>query len=101
MAFVFDQDRGFRARCNLGMVELERLEDGSDVWLVRNLIEEHARLTGSGLARRILDNWESTKNRFVKVMPVEYRHVLERRKTQVTRPPEKVASTPIRKVIGG
>jgi len=79
-AFVYDRDQSFRDRVNLEMVELEALVDESDLFLVSNLIEDHIRLTGSVVGRRLLDNWELMVPRFVKVMPVDYRRVLQTRR---------------------
>ena len=80
-AFVYDRDREFRHRCNTAMVELSALHEESDVWLVNQLIEDHVRHTGSALGRRLLDNWEMMVSRFVKVLPLEYKRVLESRRT--------------------
>jgi glutamate synthase (NADPH/NADH) large chain len=80
MAFVFDANRDFRSRCNTDMVELEPLIDENDLWLVAAMIEDHVRWTGSALGRRILDNWELSVSRFVKVMPTEYRLVLQQKR---------------------
>jgi glutamate synthase (NADPH/NADH) large chain len=80
MAFVFDRDGEFSKRCNREMVELESLVDESDIWLVHDMIEQHVRFTNSALGRRILDNWELMVSRFIKVMPVEYKRVLQARR---------------------
>jgi len=80
VAFVFDREREIPRRVNREMVELEALTDTSDQWLVFGMIEDHVRHTGSTHARRILDNWELMIPHFVKVMPIEYRKVLERRR---------------------
>jgi glutamate synthase domain-containing protein 3 len=64
------------------MVELESLIDESDIWLVHDLVENHVRFTGSALGRRLLDNWEMMVARFVKVMPTEYKRVLQQRRAQ-------------------
>jgi glutamate synthase (NADPH/NADH) large chain len=102
MAFVLDRERDFRSRCNTAMVELERLEDASDIWLVRGMIEEHLRLTASPLARRVLDTWESTVHRFVKVMPTEYKRALELRRVQALTPPTTSNDlTPLRRASHG
>jgi glutamate synthase (NADPH/NADH) large chain len=77
---VFDPNQALRARCNLEMVELESLVDESDLWLVYGLLEDHVRFTASPLGRRILDNWEHMVARFVKVMPTEYKRVLQARR---------------------
>ena len=80
IAYVFDRDGEFPRRCNREMVELESLVDESDIWMVHDMVEQHARFTGSALGRRILDNWELMVPRFVKVMPVEYKRVLQARR---------------------
>jgi glutamate synthase (NADPH) large chain len=96
-AYVFDRNRTFRERCNLEMVELESLIDESEIWLVYGLIENHLRLTGSAQARRILDNWEHLVGSFVKVMPADFKRVLQARRAQL-RPR---ASPPRLRAIGG
>ncbi len=80
VAFVFDRDRDFRNKCNLGMVELESMATESDMWIVRRLIRDHVRYTNSTLGMRILDNWDAIKARFVKIMPTDYKRVLEERR---------------------
>jgi len=84
-AFVFDRDRNFADHCNKAMVDLESMVDESDLWLVYAMIEDHVRYTDSRQGRRILDNWEMMVSRFVKVMPVEYRRVLQQKRA-ATRP---------------
>ncbi|MBK9036003.1 MAG: glutamate synthase large subunit [Myxococcales bacterium] len=79
-AYVFDKDKRFASRVNRELVELESLVDESDLWLVHGLIEDHVRLTSSTLGRKLLDNWELVVPRFVKVMPIEYRRVLQARR---------------------
>ncbi|MEZ4442217.1 MAG: glutamate synthase large subunit [Polyangiaceae bacterium] len=81
MAFVFDRERKMAERVNRNMVELEPLTQPSDQWLVMGMIEDHVRFTGSVHAQRILDNWDLMIPHFVKVMPHEYRRVLEQRRT--------------------
>ena len=79
-AYLFDPSQTARARINAELVELESLVDESDLWLVYGLIEDHVRFTASPLGRRILDNWEHMVARFVKVMPTEYKRVLQARR---------------------
>jgi glutamate synthase (ferredoxin) len=76
IAYVLDVDGDFKRRCNLGMVDLERLDDASDIELVRDLIARHVRYTGSAYAAGILDGWIDAQPRFVKVMPRDYKRVL-------------------------
>lgn len=95
VAYVLDRARTFKQRCNLEMVELESLVDESEIWLVYGLVESHVRLTKSPLAQRVLDNWEHLVASFVKVMPTDYRKVLQARRAQRLRPPPKL------RVVGG
>jgi glutamate synthase (NADPH) large chain len=75
-AYVLDEDDTFSVRCNMGMVELEALST-EDAVFVAQILEEHVKYTGSARARSLLANWESTLARFVKVVPTEYRRVME------------------------
>jgi glutamate synthase (NADPH/NADH) large chain len=84
-AFVFDPSQALRSRCNMDMCDLEPLAEESDLWLVHGLIEDHVRFTGSPRGKKILDNWDHLSQRFVKVMPTEYKRVIERRRS-TTRP---------------
>ena len=76
IAYVLDPDRTFAGRCNPGMVDLETLSDDDDT-LVHGLLARHAELTGSTVARRLLRDWRDTRPRFVKVMPRDYKRVLQ------------------------
>jgi glutamate synthase (NADPH/NADH) large chain len=82
IAYVFDRDQTFRNRCNLEMVELESVVDESDLYLLFQMVEDHVRWTSSSLGRRLLDNWELMVPRFTKVMPVDYKRVLQQRRAQ-------------------
>jgi glutamate synthase (NADPH) large chain len=79
-AYVFDREHRFRGMCDLRTVELETLVGESDIWLVRGMVEDHVRHTGSNLGQRILDNWEPMVAHFVKVLPTDYKRVLEARR---------------------
>jgi glutamate synthase (ferredoxin) len=81
MAFVLDQDQDFRQRCNLEMVELEPLDEPEDLELVRDLLIQHAGYTNSPVAARLLNDWEWAASKFVKVMPIDYRRVLDEQRT--------------------
>jgi glutamate synthase domain-containing protein 3 len=79
IAYVYDKDRRFEKRCNLELVDLEQLTDG-DGAEVQGLIKEHVARTGSLVGRNVLASWDrGARDRFVKVMPREYRRVLEER----------------------
>jgi glutamate synthase domain-containing protein 3 len=77
IAYVLDQDGDFAERCNLGMVDLEPFADAEEEHLVHSLIEEHAKLTGSVRARTVVEEWSRYRDMMIKVMPLEYRRVLE------------------------
>jgi glutamate synthase domain-containing protein 3 len=76
IAYVLDEDGTFAKRCNGDLVGLEPLAL-DDVSIVRDLVQEHERRTGSPLAGRILGDWQDAQLRFVKVMPHDYRAALE------------------------
>jgi glutamate synthase domain-containing protein 2/glutamate synthase domain-containing protein 1/glutamate synthase domain-containing protein 3 len=75
IAYVLDADGTFSSRCNAELVELEPLEE-PDVETIRSLVERHLAHTGSPVAARVLDDWESHLTRFVKVMPRDYKRAL-------------------------
>jgi glutamate synthase (NADPH) large chain len=79
-AFVFDEDGDFPRRCNLEMVDLERFNDPDDLDLVRDLLIQHAGYTGSTVAGRLLGDWDWAVTKFHKVMPTDYRRVLQEQK---------------------
>ncbi len=75
IAYVFDEDGQFNSRCNTAMVGLEKLPAEDDV-VLKKLIEDHHRWTGSRRARELLDQWPQMREKFVKVFPHEYRRAL-------------------------
>ena len=80
IAYVYDVDRGFAGRCNTELVDLEEVTDGEDGEELRALIAEHAQRTGSVVARNLLAQWDRVaRQRFVKVMPRDYKRVLAER----------------------
>jgi len=78
VAYVYDRDQSFKRRCNMGMVDVERLVDEHRRHELRELVERHFDLTGSERARRIIEHWDLRCNEFVVVMPFEYRKILAR-----------------------
>ncbi|HMI91010.1 MAG TPA: glutamate synthase large subunit [Polyangiales bacterium] len=75
IAYVYDEAGGFETRCNHGLVDLELLES-ADEFTLKALIERHLELTGSGVAKRILQRWPDEVRRFVKVFPRDYKRVM-------------------------
>jgi glutamate synthase (NADPH/NADH) large chain len=114
IAYVLDEDGTFESRCNMAMVDLEPVEEeeelnqrlnhqGGDLHAhgrvdvmsdmtrydaerLHQLIENHLRFTGSTRAKDILDNWDTYKPKFRKVMPVEYRRALAELMSQNEQP---------------
>lgn len=82
IAYVWDETELFDTRCNLDMVDLESVWHEEDKKVLREMIEKHVFYTKSTRAKFILDNWEAQLPLFVKVMPIEYRKVLERMRLQ-------------------
>jgi glutamate synthase domain-containing protein 2/glutamate synthase domain-containing protein 1/glutamate synthase domain-containing protein 3 len=78
VAYVLDEDGTFASRCNTSMVELGGLGSEAEAHQIHTLISRHFQYTHSAVARRLLDDWEAQARKFVKVMPSEYRKVLER-----------------------
>ncbi|WP_298925378.1 glutamate synthase-related protein [uncultured Ramlibacter sp.] len=90
IAYVYDEDGSFASRCNTSMVSLEQVgtaaeqkgaktrlhKDTADEVLLKKLLEEHNRWTGSKRARELLDNWATARGKFVKVFPNEYKRAL-------------------------
>jgi glutamate synthase (NADPH/NADH) large chain len=114
IAYVLDEDGTFESRCNMAMVDLEPVQEEEelnqrlnhqggdlehhgrvdvmsdmtryDAERLHQLIANHMRHTGSTRAKDILDNWESYKSKFRKVMPVEYRRALAELMSQNEQP---------------
>jgi glutamate synthase (NADPH/NADH) large chain len=76
LAYVFDPARTFAAELNTEMVDLEPL-DGDDQGAVLDLLTRHRDLTDSVVAARILAGFDKRVTQFVKVMPRDYRRVLD------------------------
>jgi glutamate synthase (NADPH) large chain len=79
IAYVYDPEDQFLPNCNLGTVELEKMTQDGDIAELRQLIEQHRQYTGSTVAAKILEDWERSLCRFVKVMPTDYKRVLTER----------------------
>jgi glutamate synthase (NADPH) large chain len=75
IAYVLDGDGGFRDRCNTDLVGFDGITPDEAVEL-RAWLEEHRERTGSPVAGRLLEDWGGTLNRFVKVMPDDYKRAL-------------------------
>jgi len=80
IAYVLDVDGNFDYNCNKGLVELSPVEDRADIMELQEMINNHLLYTQSSLASEILTHWEEYLPKFVKVIPFEYKKVLEMQK---------------------
>jgi glutamate synthase (ferredoxin) len=76
VAYLLDEKGDAAKRCNGQMVGLEKVE-GSDLEELKSLIERHAQLTGSKKAAKIIADWKNFSTKFIKVMPKDYKRVLQ------------------------
>ena len=93
IAYVYDETEMFDTRCNLDMVDLESVWNKADREQLWNLIQNHYGYTKSARAKFILDNWEAQLPLFVKVMPIDYKKVLERMRVHEETERDAVAAT--------
>src|SRR5690606_29238880 len=78
IAYVHDPGAELAGRLNTEMVDLAELDDEDRVFLA-DRVRRHHDETGSAVAARLLDAWDDEVGRFAKVMPRDYRRVLEAR----------------------
>ena len=76
IAYVFDEHNTFRHSCNLETVTLEVLKN-EEAGEVKQMIEHHASTTKSERAWRLLALWDQVAHQFIKVMPKDYRRMLD------------------------
>jgi glutamate synthase (ferredoxin) len=77
IAYILDETGTFHKNCNMQMVALEKLDDPEEIQQVRQMIESHQNYTQSTRAAEVLKNWDLSLPKFVKVMPKDYKRVLE------------------------
>ncbi|MDD5669377.1 MAG: hypothetical protein PHE58_05040, partial [Candidatus Omnitrophica bacterium] len=80
IAYVYNQDGTFKNKCNHEMVELQSSLDDEDVVTLKRLISNHYKYTKSARSKIMMDGFHNHLKHFVKVMPLEYKRVLEERK---------------------
>jgi glutamate synthase (ferredoxin) len=77
VAYVFDEEGTFPRRCNQDMVWLEAFEDEDEALAVKQIIRHHAHATHSERAQHILRQWSEMRHKFVKVIPKDYKRMLQ------------------------
>jgi glutamate synthase domain-containing protein 3 len=93
VAYIWDPDDRFLTNCNLGMVELEKVVAKEDAIELRTLIEKHRKYTGSNVAADVLARWDEALPQFIKVMPTDYKRVMEAQKKIKTGQPSPQPAT--------
>ena len=76
IAYVLDINKDFVKKCNKGMVSLESLSVKEEIDEIKEMIKQHVAMTGSEYAQSILINWNVMIKKFVKVMPNDYKRML-------------------------
>ena len=77
IAYVLDEEGEFDYYCNMGMVELSLVEDVNDRKELIELISRHFEYTGSKVAEKVLSDPDHYLERFIKVIPYEYKKVMK------------------------
>ncbi len=77
VAYVWDKDHDFDYYCNMGMVEINLVEETTYRKELHELVRQHYLYTGSKLARTMLDDWNRYIEDFIQVVPIEYKRVLQ------------------------
>jgi glutamate synthase (ferredoxin) len=76
-AYVYDPDESFAKRCNFEMVDLEKLVNPTEIDEIEAMIRRHYEYTDSPVAKQMLEHWGATVPKFTKVMPRDYKRVME------------------------
>ena len=76
IAYLYDPNNQAKAQCNLAMIDLDPMDDEAKIEL-KELVQNHTKYTYSALAKSLLDDWDNALTNFTKVMPKEYKRVLE------------------------
>ncbi|HEX3051604.1 MAG TPA: glutamate synthase large subunit [Aggregatilineaceae bacterium] len=85
IAYVLNVDGNFAYFCNRSMVELEPALEYEDQEFIRGYLQKHINYTGSAIAQRVLDHWHEYMPRFIKVIPIEYKQILQEQQLQETK----------------
>jgi glutamate synthase (NADPH) large chain len=82
VAYIYDKNNSFKKNCNMEMVMFDEM-DNEDESLIKKMIQDHSAFTGSDVATGLLKSWKTSFAQFVKVMPMDYKVVLEKRKADL------------------
>jgi len=76
VAYIFDEHGDFNSRCNTEMVSIDSIDD-EDQNTLNRMIQNHLDYTESSVAKKLLDNWSDSIAKFVKVMPNDYKRMIQ------------------------
>lgn len=79
IAYIYNPDGNFKDSCNMEMVELEEIESDDEI-ILHDLVHHHYMYTQSTLAEKVLSNCRKEFKKFIKVMPLEYKRIMEVKK---------------------
>ncbi|XP_039062007.1 glutamate synthase 1 [NADH], chloroplastic isoform X4 [Hibiscus syriacus] len=82
IAYVLNVDGKFESRCNLELVDLDKVEEEEDIVTLKMMIQQHQRHTNSQLAREVLADFENLLPKFIKVFPRDYKRILTKMKDE-------------------
>ncbi|TYQ14789.1 UNVERIFIED_CONTAM: glutamate synthase (ferredoxin) [Acetivibrio alkalicellulosi] len=77
IAYVFSEKDEFLKNCNTQMVSIEKLCDDDEIHMLKDLIEKHVLYTDSHVGSKILSNWYNVSKMFIKVIPNDYKKILD------------------------
>ncbi len=80
IAYVFEDGFDFAKRCNTELVDLEFPEE-DDFNFIYMMLEKHHRYTNSVRAIELISQWDMSRSKFVKVIPREYKKVMQAQRT--------------------
>ena len=81
IAYILKTRKFNEKNFNMEMINFEEI-DSQDFDLIYSLIKNHFSNTNSKVAERIISNWNTKRDRFVKIMPIEYKAALEKLKQE-------------------
>ncbi|MCD4687606.1 MAG: glutamate synthase large subunit [Anaerolineae bacterium] len=84
VAYVLNVDGDFAYFCNRAMVELNPAFDYEDQEFIKTWLQKHVMYTGSTVAQRVLDRWHEYLPKFIRVLPLEYKRILQEEKLRQT-----------------
>ncbi len=99
IAYVLDEEGHFASLVNCEMVDLEPVSQSDDAELILSLVRKHVQYTESCRGRYVLENFESLLERFVKVMPLDYRRALQEDAQRQQQ--DNINASPVREVARG